>query len=162
MDGYIKNKTPMWSHAMKRNIGPGQEVSLDELYEQYGPKHDIEKGLPFVKWLRSIKLSDKNMWEIVYNEEKTKSQKVDKTEDVKEKEADDSLETLAAVSFVKKGVEIDDVVNWSVRQARDELKKFTDLKMLKYSLGQANQLANKDTLCRMLRKKISELEMRRR
>jgi len=159
MDGYIKNKTSMWSHAMKRNIGPGQEVSLDELYEQYGPKHDIEEGLPFVKWLRSIKLSDKDMWEVVYNEEETKPRKVDKTKDVK---VDDSLETPAAVSFVKKGVEIDDVVNWSVRQARDELKKFTDLKMLKYSLGQANQLANKDTLCRMLRKKISELEMRRR
>lgn len=162
MDGYIKNKASMWTHAMKRNIGPGQEVSLDELYEQYGKKHDIEEGLPFVKWLRSIKLSDKQVWEIVYNEEKTKSQKANKTKSVVEKEVDDSLETPAAVSFVKKEIEPKDVVNWSVRDAREKLSKFTDLKTLKYALGEANQLANKDTLCRMLRKKISELEMRRR
>jgi len=162
MDGYIKNKTGMWSHALKRNIGPGQEVSLDELYEEYGKKHDIEEGLPFVKWLRSIKLSDKQVWEIVYNEEETKSQKANKTKAVKEKEADDSQETSIVAPLVKKGVEIEDVINWSVRQAREKLPKFTDLKTLKYSLVQANQLANKDTLCRMLRKKIGELEMSRR
>ena len=151
MDGYIKNKTSMWTHALKRNIGPGQKVSLDELYEQYGEKHDIEEGPLFVKWLRSIKLSDKQVWGIVYNEEGTEPQK-----------ADDSQETPVAVPLVKKDIEIEDVISWSVREARDKLKKFTDLKTLKYSLLQANQLANKDTLCRMLRKKISELEMRRR
>ena len=151
MDGYIKNKTSMWTHALKRNIAPGQKVSLDELYEQYGKKHDIEEGLPFVKWLRSIKLSDEKMWEIVYNEEGTKSHKVD-----------DSQETPTPTPLVKKDVEIEDVINWSVREARDKLKKFTDLKTLKYSLLQANQLANKDTLCRMIRKKVSELEMSRR
>jgi len=162
MDGYIKNKTGMWRHALKRNIGPGQTVSLDDVYEQYGQKHEIEKGSPFVKWLRSVKLSDNQVWEIVYNEEKTKSPEANKIKAVKEKKADDSQEPAMAVSFTKKETEVDDVVNWSVRQARDELKKFTDLKTLKYSLLQANQLANKDTLCIMLRKRISELEMSRR
>ena len=162
MDGYIKNKTSMWTHALKRNIGPGQEVSLDELYEQYGKKHDIEEGPLFVKWLRSVKLSDKQIWGIVYNEEKTEPQKAEKTKDVEEKVVDDSLEIPAAVSFVKKEIEPEEVVNWSVRDAREKLPKFTDLKTLKYALGEANQLANKDTLCRMFRKKISELEMRRR
>lgn len=158
MDGYIKNKTSMWTHALKRNIGPGQEVSLDELYEQYGKKHDIEEGPLFVKWLRSVKLSNKEIWGIVYNEEDTKPQKADDSQET----ADDSQETPVAVPLVKKDIEIEDVINWSVREARDKLKKFTDLKTLKYSLLQANQLANKDTLCRMLRKKISELEMSRR
>ena len=151
MDGYIKNKTSMWTHALKRNIGPGQKVSLDELYEQYGKKHDIEEGPLFVKWLRSIKLSDEKIWEIVYNEKGTKAQK-----------ADDSLETPAPTPLVKKDIEIEDVINWSVRDAREKLPKFIDLKTLKYALLQANQLANKDTLCRMLRKRISVLELSRR
>jgi len=41
MKGYVKNKTTMWTHAMKRAIGPGGTVSLKELYKQYGKKHNL-------------------------------------------------------------------------------------------------------------------------
>ena len=59
-------------------------------------------------------------------------------------------------------MEVSEIVGMSVRKARTDLKKLTDIKLLKYALTEANQLANKDTLVRMLRRRISELEITRR
>jgi hypothetical protein len=59
-------------------------------------------------------------------------------------------------------MEVAEVVQMSVRTARTDLKKITDIKLLKYALQEANQLSNKDTLVRMLRKRIQELEITRR
>lgn len=155
MNGYVQNKGASWRHAMKRSIGPGHQVPLDELFEQYGKKHDLEAGKPFVEWLRNVKLVDSSVWEIVYNEGAAKDTQAEKT--IKQKQANDMI-----VPLVKKGLEISDVVQMSVRTARTELKKITDIKLLKYALADANQLAHKDSLVRMLRKRISELELTRR
>jgi len=151
MNGYIKNKTPVWRHAMKRQIGPGASVSLDELYGQYGEKHGLEEGEPFVAWLRNIKLINKDIWQIVYGEES-----LAEPEKAKEEAAE------MVVPLVKKEIEVNEVVNFSVRAAREKLPKITNLNLLKYALKSANQLANKDTLCRMLRKRVGELELSRR
>lgn len=148
MNGYIKNKTNLWRHVMKRQVGPGQTVSLDELYEQYGEKHELEKGKPFVEWLRQVKLTDRSMWEVVYKEKSLKA------EPEKVKKANE-----AAMPLVKKEMEVDEVINLSVRTAREKLPKMTDINLLRYALKNANQLANKDTLCQMLRKRISELQL---
>jgi len=58
MNGYVINKSGLWAHAMKRSVGPGQKVPLDDLYDQYGKKHGLTKGDEFVKWLRTGKLRD--------------------------------------------------------------------------------------------------------
>lgn len=155
MNGYVKNKSMTWRHAMKRSVGPGHEIPLDELFEQYGPKHDLKEGEPFVEWLRSVKLRDTETWEIIYKDGVEKDVEAEKA--VKEKQENDLV-----VPHVKKGMEVEDVVKMSVRTARVELKKITDIKLLKYALGEANQLANKDTLVRMLRKRVQELEITRR
>jgi len=154
MNGYIKNKTSLWRHALKREIGPGKTVSLDELYEQYGEKHDLKKGKPFVEWLKEIKLRDNNVWQIVYNESKEKVENKDELNS-------NTVEGLV-VPHVKEEENVDKIANMSVRTAREKLPKMTDLKLLKYALQTANQLANKDTLCRMFRKRISELELTKR
>ena len=73
MNGYVRNKTATWRNAMKRSIGPGHQIDLDEIYEQYGEKHDLKKGDPFVEWLRSVKLADRNVWEVIYNEDAPKT-----------------------------------------------------------------------------------------
>jgi len=152
MKGYIKNRTPMWRHAMKRQIGPGQTVGLDVLYEQYGKKHELEEGKPFVMWLKNVKLTNRDIWQIVYEEDPSEA------ETIKDKE--EAAEVV--VPYVKKESEVDEIANFSVREAREKLPKFTNLNLLKYALQSANQLANKDTLCRMLRKRIVELELSRR
>jgi len=152
MNGYIKNKTPVWRHAMKRQIGPGATVSLDELYAQYGEKHGLEEGEPFVAWIRNIKLIDKDTWQIVYGEESSETEPKEVEKEVAE----------MVVPYVKKEMEVDEVINFSVRAAREKLPKITNLNLLKYALKSANQLANKDTLCRMLRKRVGELELSRR
>lgn len=155
MNGHVKNKTMTWRHAMKRSVGPGHEIPLDELFEQYGSKHDLEEGGPFVEWLRDVKLKDKSVWDVVFEDGTEKDEQAE--EIVKEKQKNDLV-----VPLVKKEMEVADVVGMSVRKARDGLKKITDINLLKYALGEANQLANKDTLVRMLRRRIQELEITRR
>ncbi|MHA2342352.1 MAG: hypothetical protein ACXADW_10775 [Candidatus Hodarchaeales archaeon] len=152
MKGYIRNKTATWRHAMKRSIGPGHQVELDEIYEQYGEKHDLDKGAAFVKWLRSVKLKDKEVWEIVYNQKAPKEREPKKEEKIVD----------LTVPFVKEEIKVEEVVGMSVRRAREELKKITNLNTLKYAYREARQLAHKDTLCIMLRKRIQELELTRR
>lgn len=155
MNGYVRNKTSVWRHALKRSVGPNQKIGLDELYEQYGVKHDLEAGDQFVNWLRQVKLRDTSIWEIVYNNQLTdgSGEEVEKKE---EKKAD------VVSPHVKKERTVDEIANMPVRTAREDLKKITDIKLLKYAYESARQLANKDTLCRMLRKRIQELEITRR
>jgi hypothetical protein len=140
---------------MKRSVGPGHKIPLDELFEQYGTKHDLKEGEPFVEWLRSVKLRDTVTWEVVYESDTKKDEQEEK--DTKQRQAAEMV-----VPLVKKGMEVADVVNMSVRNARADLKKITDIKILKYALAEANQMANKDTLVRMLRRRIQELEITRR
>jgi len=155
MNGYVKNKSMSWCHAMKRSVGPGHQIPLDELFEQYGVKHGLDEGRPFVEWLRNIKLVDASVWEIVYNENVAADAQAEK--ETKQRQANEMV-----VPLVKKGLEISDVVKMSVRTARVELKKITDIKLLKYALQEANQLAHKDSLVRMIRKRVQELEITRR
>ena len=55
MKGYVLNSAPIWAHVMKRAVGPGAKISLDDLYEQYGKKHGLAEGEEFVEWLKSVK-----------------------------------------------------------------------------------------------------------
>ena len=167
MEGYVRNASPIWRHAMKRAVGPGEKIPLDDLYEQYGLKHEINEGEEFIEWLRHVKLKDINTWEIktdggskgVKAEEKETKPKTKKVQSRNE-----SRQVLKKDSpsndFVKdtKGTVIE-IVQMSVRDARDRLPRLTDIKNLKYALHEASQLANKDTLCRMLKKRIQELEL---
>lgn len=68
MKGYVMNKTNTWIHAMKRSIGPGEKVELDELYLQYGVKYSLAEGNEFLQWLKDIKLKDSEKWRIVFEE----------------------------------------------------------------------------------------------
>jgi len=155
MKGHVKNKSMTWRHAMKRSVGPLQEIPLDELFEQYGSKHDLEEGAPFAEWLRTVKLKDRGTWEVVF---KDGTEKEEPQEEVVEKRQKPDL----VVPLVKKEMEVADIIGMSVRTARADLKKITDIKILKYAFKEANQLANKDTLCIMLRRRIQELEITRR
>jgi len=157
MKGYVRNKSASWRHAMKRSVGPGHKIPLEELYEQYGTKHDLEEGTAFIEWLRQIKLKDNAVWEIVLKGEKPEKKVEAAKESVKEVDPADIV-----VPLVKKEREISDITGMSVRVARAELKKITNLKLLKYAFSEANQMANKDTLCILLRRRIQELELTRR
>lgn len=166
MEGYVKNLTSLWKHAMKREVGPGEKISLDSLYEQYGAKYDIKEGKPFVDWLRQVKLKDPLVWEIRFKDTSTivpATQSEDRPAEVKDI-ADTPIETkeVKQKPFVKSNPKVEDLVNMSVRQAREVLPKFTDQKLLKYALNEASQLAGKDTICQMLRKRITLLELSRR
>jgi hypothetical protein len=151
MEGYIINKAPMWMHAMKRAVAPGGKIPISELYDQYGKKHDLAKGDEFISWLKNVKLKDNDMWGIVLEDEPVVEEEVE----IEEKRVD--ITTLKP-----KDMDISDVVSLSVRQAREVIPKTTDLKLLKYALSEAKPRAGKDSLCRILMKRIKELEIQRR
>ncbi len=173
MEGYIENKMHTWTHALKRTIGPGVKISLDEIYEQYGSKHSLAEGEEFVDWLRNVKLSDTSRWNIIYDAEKS-------TEIDSESNADEGVKEKTAVETVKgssryehgvvppvqtsdsvKEMSIADVVELSVRKARDIIPGIMDIKLLKYSLQEANSRTGKDSLCLILRRRIKDLELHR-
>ena len=157
MKGYVKNKTPVWRHAFKRSVGPGQQIPLDDLFEQYGVKHDLKPDKSFVNWLTQVKLKDSNLWEIHYEDENS-PEPIEVVEPV-----DKPISRVNMTSpILRKDLKVSDIVNMPVRQARADLKKITDLDLLKYALNEARQLSNRDTLCIMLRRRCQELELTRR
>ncbi len=156
MNGHLINKSAMWLHAMKRAIGPGAKVPLTELYDQYGPKHELEKGQEFIEWLRNVKLKDNDNWHIELEEEvKAKEVQEEKPVEIEERRID-----ITKVN--PKDMSIEEVVNLSVRQAREVIPNVLDLKLLKYSLSEAKPRSGKDSLCRILRNRIRILETQRR
>lgn len=155
MKGVIINRSSMWLHAMKRAVAPGGKIPLDELYDQYGKKHEIKKGKDFIEWLKNVKLRGNENWQIVLETAKAK--------EIKGQESPPDtipveLKRLDLTKINPKTMEIADIVSLSVRQAREVLPRISDIKLLKYSLQEANPRAGKDSLCRILKKRISELE----
>jgi hypothetical protein len=156
MNGYLINRGPMWLHAMKRAIGPGAKVPLTELYDQYGPKHELEKGQEFIEWLKNVKLRGNDNWHVEADQDA-------EAEEVQEETPAEIEERRIDITKINpKEMDIGEVVNLSVRQAREVIPQVTDLKLLKYSMSEARPRPGKESLCRILRKRIRELETQRR
>ncbi len=166
MNGYVRNKSYMWTHAMKRSIRPGEKIPLDTIYAQYGVKHGLAEGEEFVNWLRNIKLKNEDMWEIVFSGDsldlvdELKEEKP-QTIEPKVEENIDPYEGKDEITAKIKDLTVKDVTELSVRKGREVLPRIMDPNLLRYALQQANQLAGKDSLCRMLRKRIQELQIAR-
>jgi len=158
MKGYVMNKSNIWTHAMKRAVGPGAKIDLDELFEQYGVKHSLGEGEEFITWLRNVKLKDRDKWEIVVEDG---IPEVPEVKDVSEKQEIKEKKSTLTVPPVAVDMTIEDIVDLSVRKAREALPRVTDLKLLKYAFQEANQLAGKDSLCKVIRKRITELKIAR-
>ena len=151
---------------MKRSVGPGQQIPLEELHEQYGKRHNLKKGKEFIQWLQEVKLRDKNKWQIFTEDGKPyaevssgKELKAEKEETVQgsnvvktDKSRGENVTTAVPVDM-----SVDDVVALSVRAARDIIPKVMDIQLLKYAESIANQRAGKDSLRRILMKRIQEL-----
>lgn len=157
MNGYVQNKTSEWRHVMKRSVGPNQKISLDELYEQYGYKHSLEEGIDFINWLRTVKLRDTNLWRIVVDDAVENTQVI--TDDTTKTNGKLNRQTDNVPPMVKQTFTVEDVVDLSVRKAKDKLPFIMDAKLLKYALKEAECRSGKDSLCRLLRKRIQELDM---
>jgi len=160
MEGYVKNVSRDWAYAMKRSVKPGGEIPLDELFDQYGKKYDMSPDEGFVEWLTNVKLKDRDNWKIVYDfKEKSK---VKESTIIHNKQEPVSSHTASySTPMVVKKLQVEDVVNLSVRKAREEVPNIMDLNLLKYALKEAKQLSDKDSLCRILYKRIQELQMSR-
>lgn len=162
MKGYVINSANTWMHAMKRSVGPGAKVPLSELFEQYGVKHNLSDGKEFIDWLRDTKLKGKDNWRIVVEDDSASPVTTDVVPEIKPVVTRNKKPVVDNVApMVKSKIEVKDIVEMSVRQARDTLPKIQDLNLLKYAFQEANQRAGKDSLCRIIRKRIKELQISR-
>jgi hypothetical protein len=149
MEGYIRSLTTTWRHAFKQKVRPGGKVTLDSLYKTYGKKYSIKES-DFIGWLKTVKLSSTiNTWEIVELDEDTPEDLVVAVN--KEDDVDIALSKLS----------VEDVVKLPVRKAREVIPNITDVKLLKYALQEAKPRANKESLCRILDKRIQEVSLLR-
>jgi hypothetical protein len=157
MEGYIKSLSRNWRHIFKRAVRPGGKIPLNELYESYGKKYNLKPNEDFINWLKEVKLrKDLESWEISLLDD-TAPEAVEAPEDDEFVEVSKSEK---ASSIVNK-LSVEEIVNLSVRKAREIVPNINDLKLLKYSLREAHPRANKDSLCRILEKRIKDLEIAR-
>lgn len=154
MEGYIKSKKTAWIHIFKMSIRPGSKVPLSELYEMYGKKHNIKEE-DFVTWLKNVKLKGKqDQWQIVEEDS-------DYTADVpaKTKPKETEYETNTKGEVVARKMSIEDIIALPVRRARELIPTIMDEKLLKYALQSAKPKAGKESLCRILEKRLSEMRI---
>lgn len=162
MKGYVINSANTWMHAMKRSVGPGAKVPLSELFEQYGVKHNLSDGKEFIDWLRDTKLKGKDNWKIIVEDDTASPVTTEAATEVKPVVTRNKKPVVDNVApMVKSKMEVKDLVEMSVRQARETLPTIKDLNLLKYAFQEANQRAGKDSLCRIIRKRIKELQISR-
>lgn len=161
MDGYVKNMTHLWAHTMKRAVGPGEQIPLSELYEQYGERHDLSEGEEFIQWLKEVKLRDTNKWQIFTKENKPISPDPEKKAEAQGSTAvhADKSRGENVAPFNPTDMQVDDVVGLSVRKAREVVPTIQDIQLLKYAEKIANQRTGKDSLRRILMKRIQELSV---
>jgi len=148
---------------MKRTVGPGAKIPLDDLYAQYGERHNLKKGKEFVQWLQEVKLRDKSKWRIFKADDKPYEETLSKME-VKEEPKVEVVPSRGdnVPPPVVKDMDVDDVVGLSVRKAREIVPTIQDIQLLKYAENQANQRSGKDSLRRILMKRIEELAVSNR
>ena len=161
MKGYVINKSSSWSHVMKRSVQPGKRIPLDELYLQYGKKYHLKEGIEFVNWIREVKLRNDSRWGIVFEEEVVNAEEVVISEPVGKKPLEGNFDIpTARPALSKKDIGVEEIVGWSVRKAREKVNDVKDYKTLTYALKEAGQRPQKEVLCRILKKRIQELDLR--
>jgi len=156
---------------MKRTVGPGAKIPLDEIYEQYGKRHNLKKGEEFIKWLEEVKLRDRNRWQIFTENDKPYAE-VSPGKELQEEQKvtvqgsnvvkTDKSRGENVAPIVPTELSVDDIVGLSVRQAREIIPKIQDIQLLKYAENTANQRTGKDSLRRILMKRIQELTISNR
>ncbi len=160
IEGYVKNMTHLWAHVMKRAVGPGANILLQDIYDQYGKKHNLNSKKEFIKWLTEVKLRDRDKWRIFAEEAKSVDEVPENEKETNEVKTEPSKTRGDNVApIVIKDIEISDIVGLSVRKAREIIPKILDIQLLTYAEKEAKQLTGKDSLCIILRKRLQELSI---
>ena len=146
---------------MKRTVGPGAKIPLDDLYAQYGERHNLKKGKEFVQWLQDVKLRDKSNWRIFKADDMPYEEASPKSEPKEEAPVVETKKTRGdnVATIVTKEITVDEIVELSVRKAREIVPKIHDIQLLTYAENQANQRVGKDSLRIILMKRIEELKI---
>ncbi len=151
MKGYIQSRMTSYMHIFKMSVRPGEKIPLDTLYNMYGKKHKI-KEKDFTAWIKEVKLKGQtDNWTVV----ETDAEYVSET--VPEPKKEFNTNTKGEVVVNKMSVE--EVVGLPVRRARELIPSIMDVKLLKYALVEARPRPNKESLIRIIEKRVNELSL---
>ena len=151
LDGYLKSKSKGWRHIFKMSVKPGGEILLKDLFNSYGKKHNIEEK-DFIKWLVDVKLSGQmDDWLLV-------EEPLLLEPEIEVKNTSEPI--INPVDTPVNKLTVSDVVGLSVRQAREIVPRIQDGKLLKFALIELNPLPGKESLSRILRKRLNEIGSR--
>jgi hypothetical protein len=149
MDGYIKSKKTSWVHIFKMSVRPGGTIPLADLYNLYGKRYNIAEK-DFVTWLKDVKLKGSiDDWLII---EETLTDTLKEIPNVSEEK-----EKSLTVPINK--MTIHDLMDLPVRKAREVIPGIMDIKLLKFALRELKPLPNKESICRIIDKRIMELSI---
>lgn len=149
MDGYIKSKKTSWVHIFKMSVRPGGTIPLADLYNLYGKRYNIAEK-DFVTWLKDVKLKGSiDDWLII---EETLTDTLKEIPNVSEEK-----EKSLTVPINK--MTIHDLMDLPVRKAREVVPGIMDIKLLKFALRELKPLPNKESICRIIDKRIMELSI---
>ena len=151
MKGYIQSRMTSYMHIFKMSVRPGEKVPLDTLYAMYGKKHKI-KEKDFVVWVKDVKLKGQaDNWTVV----ETDAGYIAESTPAPKKE----FNTNTKGEVVANKMSVEDVVGLPVRKAREIIPSIMDAKLLKYALVEARPRPNKESLIRIIEKRINELSL---
>jgi len=153
MKGYIKSRMKTWKHIFKMSVRPGGVIQLEDLYKLYGKKHNISEDA-FIDWLKNVKLKGNfDDWLIVEEED------LSDVTSVEVEATPNSYEINNKGDIVLSKLSVKEVMDLPVRKAREVIPAIQDVKLLKFALRECSPLPGKESLCRILNKRILELGM---
>lgn len=153
MPGYVRNRDFVGLHVMKRYVEPNGKIPLEELYEQYGKKYNLTRGEDFILWLKEVKLKDKARWEVVLEDAPEVATKLPKKAGKLSQDGEEDTTIHKPI----KDIDVSDILDLSVRQARLVVPKISNVKLLKIAFKEASQRPNKKYVCDILNKRINEM-----
>lgn len=157
MKGYIKNISSLPKYLFKNHLLPGDALDLKEVFSLYlleGRQKDLTS---FKEWLTPF-VSDTNVWEVVFDDESSERKAAAQSEGTttKKREASEVFKDVVS-SPRKKTYTVEDIVGFTVAEAKERLPKIRDRKLLRAAVSVASKRPKKETLCRLLYKRLDEI-----
>ena len=151
MEGYIENISNLPKYIFKSHVLPGGRLSLEEIYSLYVSFKEEDSSLEgFKEWLNNY-ISDKTVWKVVFKEKKVREPVEVKTKPAK------PVKAMISGLGIKKEYSEEDIVKFTIKEAKKELPKIKDKRLLKRALKIASSRPRKEKLCRLLYDRIDEL-----
>ncbi len=155
LNGYVVNNTGRCKHRFKKNVYPGEKVTLTELYELYKSKYEGNFDIQFIKWLEENKISENSGFNVVINE--LTDEECMEPEEL-QIEAGMSEEEISATSKTPNKLTAKQVSELKIKDnPKKVIQGIVSISKLRRALTMCKSRSGKETLVKFIRERITEL-----